>query len=63
MGHLQSGAGRPLFRCGEKVNYTPQAVGPGGGEAPGLRWVEYSSEEGGGADMEVWRTELVEVRV
>lgn len=26
MGHLQPGAGRPLFQCGEKVNYTPQAV-------------------------------------
>lgn len=26
MGHLQSGSGRPLFQCREKVNYTPQAV-------------------------------------
>lgn len=26
MGHLQPGAGRPLFQCREKVNYTPQAV-------------------------------------
>lgn len=60
MGHLQSGAGRPLFRCGEKVNYTPQAVGPGGREARGRRWVEHSS---GGAETEVWRTERVAVRV
>lgn len=33
MGHLQPGAGRPLFQRREKVNYTPQAVGPGGREA------------------------------
>lgn len=43
MGHLQSGVGRPLFQCREKVNYTPQAVGPGGREAAGLRWVQCSS--------------------
>lgn len=35
IGHLQPGAGRALLQHGEKVNYTLQAVGPGGREAAG----------------------------
>lgn len=61
MGHLQPGAGRPLFQCGEKVNYTPQAVWAwwqrGSGDAVGtiqqqgavgLSHVKKEMEEGDG---------------
>lgn len=58
MGHLQPGAGRPLFQCREKVNYTPQAVGPGGNRAAvgtiqqqgvvGMRRVKREMREGDG---------------
>lgn len=58
MGHLQPGAGRPLFQCREKVNYTPQAVGPGGNRtavgtiqqqgAVGMRGVKREAREGDG---------------
>ena len=39
--------GRPLFRCGEKVNYMPQAVGPGGREG-GVQPAEGALQVGAG---------------
>lgn len=51
MGHLQSGAGRLLFRCGEKVNYTPQAVGP-------VEWGRETHGDGGVEDREGGREGL-----